>query len=479
LADALNRLSAAGNAARTQDLFARVAVGSIVPAMSNRSGGDYISSSIGIIQRVAQGLAAAHAVGVVHGDIKPSNVLLSFAGEPMLMDFNLSAGPSGDFERAGGTPPYMAPECLADFWRQPSAGDETRPLDPRSDLFSIGVVLLELFVGRIPFQFDLSRPESLPTEKDWYGLVLEATAASREPNLQAALERCLAFDPAKRYSGAAELARDLSGILASKENVRRWTRRLTMAAAASAVIGTTVTLWAWNYEDPQSLPVLLRRAREHIERKEFEEALILLGQVQKERKDARLMAWSGYCLARIAHYEPAKSYFTAALQYEDRADLRNNLGYCCAKLDQTVEAEEQFARAIVLDPNLQAAFHNRANLGREEAGRTAELPLRLNTWSDYLQAAAVAPKNGELYLDTAKAIALAHVKNQTIEGDLKEQVLGALAAGVNSDSFRGSRFAHERLNLADLEREAKDRQSPPDPRSAPLILPPPFPLPER
>lgn len=479
LADALNRLSAEGSAARTPDLFTRVAAGAGVPGKSGRRGGDYASSSIALVQLVAQGLAAAHAVGVVHGDIKPSNVLLSFTGEPMLMDFNLSAGPSGDFERAGGTPPYMAPECLADFWRQPSRSDTTRPLDPRSDLFSVGVVLLELLLGRIPFHFDLSRPESLPTEKDWQRLIHKAAAVSREPKLQDVLERCLAFDPAKRYPTAAKLAGDLAAILASKESFRLWTRRSTMAAAVSVIIATPVTRWAWNYEDPQSLPALLRRAKEHIEREEFEEALILLGQIQRQRKDARLMAWSGYCLARIAHYEPAKSYFTAALGYEERADLRNNLGYCCAKLHQTVEAEEHFARALVLDPSLQAAFHNRANLRREEAGRTAELPLPLETWSDYLQAASVAPKNGELYLDTAKAIALAHAKNQTIEGDLKQQVLGALASGVSSDSFRGSRFAHERLNLADLEREAKDHQSTSNLRSAPLILPPPFPLPER
>jgi serine/threonine protein kinase len=215
LIDALNRLSAEGSAARTSDLFARVAAGPVVPAKPGRRGGDYTTSSIALIQRVAQGLAAAHAVGVVHGDIKPSNVLLSFTGEPMLMDFNLSAGPSGDFERTGGTPPYMAPECLADFWR-PSRSDTTRPLDPRSDLFSVGVVLLELLLGRIPFQFDLSRPESLPTEEDWQELVLYLANPSCRPFWSAAsllilqiairapgswLKTCLPFWLPRRRSG--------------------------------------------------------------------------------------------------------------------------------------------------------------------------------------------------------------------------------------------------------------------------------------
>jgi serine/threonine protein kinase len=464
LADSLNRLAAEGNSVRTPGWFAR---------------DDGASSSIALIQRVALGLAAAHDAGVVHGDIKPSNVLLSFAGEPMLMDFNLSAGPGGDFERAGGTPPYMAPECLADFRRKPSRADATRPLDPRSDLFSVGVVLLELLLGRIPFQFDLNRPESLPVEQDWQSLVREATATAREPKLQGVLDRCLSFDPTRRYSSAGELSTDLSNILAAKENIRRWTRRSAMVVAASVVIGTTAALCVWNYEDPKSPPALLRRAKKHIDRQEFQEAVILLDQVQRTRPDPVLMAWSGYCLGQISHYESARSILLAALSYEDRADLRNNLGYCCAKMHQSAEAEVHFERALKLDQNLQAAYHNRANLRRNDATRGENLPLPTGSWSDYQQAERVGPRNGELCLDAAKALTFAHLRNQTLDGDLDDQVRDAIAAGVSPALFRDSRFAHERLDLKKLELQARNLQGPPAPRSAPLILPPPFPLPER
>jgi tetratricopeptide (TPR) repeat protein len=478
LADALNRLAAEGNAARTADLFTLVAADASRPAKVIEKRGDYTSSTIALIQRITLGLAAAHQAGVVHGDIKPSNVLLSFAGEPMLMDFNLSAGPGGDFDRAGGTPPYMAPECLADFWREPHS-EAGRLLDPRSDLFSVGVVLLELLLGPIRLRFDFDRPELLPKEEDWRDLIRQATAVSHEPKLRGVLERCLAFDLTQRYASAAELARDLTAILDTKQRMRLWTRRIAVAAAASAVIGTSVTLWAWTREDPQSLPALLRRAKVHIDREEFQDAVILLDQAQRLRNDTRFVAWSGYCLAHLSHYETAKAYFTAALQHEDRADLRNNLGYCCAMMRRAAEAEEHFERALVLDPNLQAAFHNRANLRRDGATRGHNLQLPPGCWSDYQRAASVGRRNGELCLDSAKAIAFAHLRNQPIEGDLNEQVRAALAAGVDPQLFRGTRFAHERLDLDELARQAQDLQEPPIPRSAPLILPPPFPLPER
>ena len=466
LADAMNRLAADGSSAHNANLLG-------LPGIA-----DYTTAAFTLVKQISGGLAAAHAAGVVHGDIKPSNVLLSFVGEPMLMDFNLSAGPSGDFERAGGTPPYMAPECLADFWRQPLRVDRAAKLDPRSDVFSLGVVLLELLLGRIPFHFKLSRPESLPTEADWQKLARQATAVSREPQLQGVLSRCLAFDSAQRYRNAGELSRDLSAIVQSKQRVRLWTRRLAMAAAASVVVGASASLWIANREDPNSLTALLRRAKLHISKREFREASILLGQVQGERKDPKLMAWTGYCLAQIGHYESAKSAYAAALEHGERADLHNNIGYCCAQLHETAEAELHFEQAIRLEAHLQSAFHNRANLRRDDATRGENRLLPPQSWIDYSQAALVGPRNGELCLDAAKAIAFAHLRNQGIDGDLNEQVRFALAAGISPDVFQGTRFAHESLDLPTLQQQAKELSKTSIPRSAPLILPPPFPLPD-
>jgi serine/threonine protein kinase len=463
LADALNRLAANGNAARTPALFGQSAEK------------DYTGAVLSLIQRVSSGLAAAHAAGVIHGDIKPSNVLLSFSGEPMLMDFNLSAGPGGDFERVGGTPPYMAPECLADFWRQPSrvAAD----LDPRSDVFSLGVVLLELLLGRIPFQFDLSRPETFPSEADWQGLARRTTEISREPKLGRVLNRCLAFDARQRYADADQLASEITAILSAKQQRRLWTRRLAMGAAASVVAGTGASAWIATYEDPNSLPALLRRAKEHISRQEFQEAVMLLMRVQKGHKDPVLMAWIGYCLAKIAHHQTACSYLEAAIKNSDRLDLRNNLGYCSAKLGKVSYAKNQFDLALQFNSAMQAVFHNRGNLLLDNAtSNTLDLPE--SSWDDFKTAANLGPKNGELCVDSAKAIAYAHYRRQLIDGDLHKQIVLALAAGISEEVFRGTRFAHEGLNFDELKSRAKDLQGSPIPRSVPLILPPPIPLPE-
>ena len=464
LADALNRLAAEGNPARRPALF-----GQSVEK-------DYTGAVLSLIQRASSGLAAAHAAGVVHGDIKPSNVLLSFSGEPMLMDFNLSAGPGGDFERVGGTPPYMAPECLADFWRQPArvAAD----LDPRSDVFSLGVVLLELLVGRIPFHFDLSRPETFPTEADWQGLARRATDVSREPKLGRVLNRCLAFDPRQRYEDADQLASEITAILSAKQQRRLWTRRLAMGAAASVVMGAGESVWVATYEDPNSLTALLRRAKECIGREEFQEAAMLLMKVQKGRKDPVLMAWIGYCLARVTSYQSACAYFTGALNYSEFPDLRNNLGYCSAKLGKVSYAKEHFDHALKLDPILQAAFHNRANLMLDNAtSNTVDLPE--SSWNDFKRAAELGPMNGELCVDSAKAIAYAHYRNQRIDGDLEQQIVLALVAGISQEVFRGSRFVHEKLNHEKLLRRAEEFRGRAIQRSAPLILMPPIPLLER
>src|SRR5262245_57455430 len=88
--------------------------------------------------QLAESLVAAHAAGVVHHDIKPSNILLAWSGRPMLLDFNLSADFRDGQEGLGGTLAYMAPELIA---RQSSEEDEA-PLrfDPSCDIYSLGAV---------------------------------------------------------------------------------------------------------------------------------------------------------------------------------------------------------------------------------------------------------------------------------------------------------------------------------------------------
>jgi serine/threonine protein kinase len=92
-----------------------------------------------VMARVADGLAHAHARGIVHRDVKPANVLVADDGQPMLLDFGVAADLKAKVaaDAAGGTIPYMAPEQLAHLF----AGEPTP--DPRADVYAVGVILYE------------------------------------------------------------------------------------------------------------------------------------------------------------------------------------------------------------------------------------------------------------------------------------------------------------------------------------------------
>jgi serine/threonine protein kinase/Tfp pilus assembly protein PilF len=168
---------------------------------------------------LAEALHHAHDRGVLHRDIKPSNVLVTDDGVPMLLDFNLAQEPLLDKAGcasggAGGTLAYMAPEHL-----EALADGCTQTADPRSDIYSLGVVLLDCLIrGRRTFA-----PPSKATTV--YETLVQAAESRRappvrvramQPDVPPALEvvvrRCLAPEPADRYTNAGELAADLHAV---------------------------------------------------------------------------------------------------------------------------------------------------------------------------------------------------------------------------------------------------------------------------
>jgi len=173
-----------------------------------------------IVARLAQALDHAYSRGVAHGDLKPSNVLMTAEGMPLLLDMNLSSdwrssefdddgGPAGDL---GGTLAYMAPERLQVIARR---GEEpgSKPIDRhRADLYGLGLVLLEALTGRSP---------EVRRTRDGNPPILAARLAEARRDLpslgdraiptalRSILARCLAPDPLDRYARGNELAEDL------------------------------------------------------------------------------------------------------------------------------------------------------------------------------------------------------------------------------------------------------------------------------
>src|SRR5262245_8811596 len=155
-------------------------------------------------QSLAEALFEAHSHGIVHRDIKPSNVMVLESGDPKIMDFGIAKVEASTLTAAGevfGTPLYMSPEQALD-----------RPVDARSDLFSLGSVLYEMLTGRRAFA-----AETVPR------ILLAVTmsdpdppsriVAGLSPEVDRILARCLAKDPSERYSDARALARDLADVL--------------------------------------------------------------------------------------------------------------------------------------------------------------------------------------------------------------------------------------------------------------------------
>ncbi len=183
-----------------------------------------------IVADVARALDHAHHMGVVHRDVKPDNLLLDREGRVYLTDFGIAIR-KGDWRRrpfgGAGTLAYMSPEQVRDAEiqeRRRENEDEvvTIPhapgppgvwsrVDPRSDLYSIGVVLYELLTGRPPFDGSWKElREAILTRRP-------APPRSLDPSLSPTLERiclrCLAKDPRDRYNWAMDLSADLQEFL--------------------------------------------------------------------------------------------------------------------------------------------------------------------------------------------------------------------------------------------------------------------------
>ncbi len=165
-----------------------------------------------ILHPVTDALAYAHAQGVLHRDIKPSNIIIANDGHIYLADFGLArmadiGGSTLSQDMLIGTPQYISPEQ--------AKGD---PIDARSDLYSLGVVIFEMLTGRVPFSADT--PYAVIHDHIYSPLPLPR---SINPNLSSSLEqvllKALAKDPGNRYATATELMTALDEATKSESTV--------------------------------------------------------------------------------------------------------------------------------------------------------------------------------------------------------------------------------------------------------------------
>jgi serine/threonine-protein kinase len=203
-------------------------------------GPQHPSIVVDLMLQACEGIAEAHALGIVHRDIKPSNFFITQRPDGSMLlkilDFGISKTPIGYDELTGtqtviGTPSYMAPE-------QMKSG---RSADPRSDVWSIGVVMYQMITGRTPFSGESYAELVLKV-----GLEQPTPIAVPMPSgLNEIILRCLEKEPNLRYQNVAELARMLApyatdpavAAASSGRTMRILQQRGALAAPSSPLVG--------------------------------------------------------------------------------------------------------------------------------------------------------------------------------------------------------------------------------------------------
>lgn len=217
-----------------------------------------LESALAIGVQVADGLAAAHAAGVVHRDVKPANVIISSTGRPVIVDFGLAkalpAAHSAELDvtqtTAGGkpfgTPTSMSPEQVR--------GE--LDVDARSDVFSFGIILYEMLSGVKPFA-GKSAVETMHAILNTPPRPLSELVPSLPPRLCEIVARALEKSPAKRYSTAGELHDDLRAV-AREQGLEDIAALQSLVATTRQPAGLGRRLMASAIELMQSATMLLQ-----------------------------------------------------------------------------------------------------------------------------------------------------------------------------------------------------------------------------
>jgi serine/threonine-protein kinase len=390
-----------------------------------------------LVAKVADGLNHAHTHGIIHRDLKPSNILLDDSGQPHLADFGLAKDPGAATltldGQVLGTPAYLSPE---------QAGGERARVDPRSDIYSLGVILYQTLTGVLPF---CGNPRVLLDQIQY-----EEPRPPRRLNacIPAALEticlKAMARQPEKRYATAETFADDLRRFLQGIPVLARpigpvgrlWRvcrRRpaaalLCVALLVSVLAGMGGILWQW------------RRAEAHLARAHEQRHRLLRALHESNRTLGALTTLGGKDLAgspdehlitraqvelllrRFEDYadligQDPEALHESAATYENAGNYLRALGRPLDAAGQWTRAARQLERYALDHPAEWAAQQSLADLYRKLATLAEEeerkedrrqlletaLPRALNVQQHWEQAVRPGSNDVEIQKELAKA----------------------------------------------------------------------------
>lgn len=445
--------------------------------------GSFVDEAANIGAALAGALSYTHRRGICHCDLKPSNILLDETGQPLLIDFNLSVIGQNAPERLGGTLPYMAPEQIRAVFLDRSSSATP---DPRSDLFSLGVVLHELLTGAHPFDADALAAESTSTRDFAERLLarqqrtvtrLDQVDPRIDPSLATLVARCLTHDVDQRPPSADALLAEFQRRDRRGPRLRRLARRRrkTFAAGLAGFIAVVLTVAAWSVTREPWPRREFQLGAAALSTQRFDEAIDHFrhsldanpGQLDAhlglaltyQRKGDYHWAMREYLLAREKHDDPRLLMGAAYCAAQDNdsgrasdlladlvdeggyvsAEIFADRGYCLWQAGRIPDARTWWDQALQLDDRLQAVYYDRALCEFKESFREAR-NVAPQALADIRRAVEIGPDAADLHLDAARIICRSGSWDQDKRAAALQQIeqavrIGADPSGLAKDPF--------------------------------------------
>jgi serine/threonine protein kinase/Flp pilus assembly protein TadD len=360
----------------------------------------YVDWIVSLGAALCDALVHTHQRGILHLDLKPSNILLSADGRPLVLDFNLSQDSDARKRLLGGTMPYMSPEQIQKL----ILGDIGIDLDARTDVYSLGVILYQLLTGEHPFgAANLRQQKKQQVASDLIALQTAGPIPAHKQNprvsvsLSRLLQRAMSPQAEQRPTTAAEfgalLRKELGGWKAVRRTLRRHWRRVLAGVAIAVGITAGITGYmvtrdppAVRYRnraiaaaergdhhnvvglltnslnfDPLDHEAFFLRGRSKQHLGDFEGAQQDFQRAHQLSPQGKYSACEGFSLAKINRHSEAIARYERGIQEGfETPEVWLSVARCQLALKSKVSAEQAMLKAVKLDPKHSLAWHNLA-----------------------------------------------------------------------------------------------------------------------